>query len=144
MKKGIFVLMFSFYGLLLVWAGFTDIQNKKSQEIRLNTGTADSFETTKNSNIPIDALTGLVIAPGYAKVKKNCLGCHSSKLITQNSGPRSMWEGTIRWMQKTQNLWDLGEDEKPILDYLSKHYAPKESGRRKPLSTPEWYELSKH
>ena len=42
---------------------------------------------------------------------------------------------------KTQKLWDLGENEILILDYLEKNYAPKEQGRRAPLKDIDWYEL---
>ena len=47
----------------------------------------------------------------------------------------------IRWMQETQNLWDLGTNEELILDYLAKHYAPDEAGRRPNLPSPTWYVL---
>jgi hypothetical protein len=46
-------------------------------------------------------------------------------------------------MQRTQGLWDLGDDESIVLDYLATHYAPEERGRRANLeiSAIEWYEL---
>ena len=44
-------------------------------------------------------------------------------------------------MQETQKLWDLGENEDIILDYLAEHYAPEDIGRRKNLENIEWYEL---
>jgi hypothetical protein len=44
-------------------------------------------------------------------------------------------------MQQTQGLWDLGDNEKPILDYLAKNYAPEDAGRRKQLTNVEWYIL---
>ena len=47
----------------------------------------------------------------------------------------------ITWMQKSQNLGDLGNNEKVILDYLEKNYGPEESGRRKSLVIAEWYKL---
>ena len=49
----------------------------------------------------------------------------------------------IRWMQETQGLWDLGENEALILKYLSTHYAPEEVGRRKNIDVAaiEWYIL---
>lgn len=90
---------------------------------------------------PVDEETGLVIGPGFNLVKTNCLRCHSGKLITQNRANREAWKATIRWMQQTQNLWDLGENEPKILDYLSKNYAPQQMGRRAPLQGVEWYEL---
>ncbi len=71
----------------------------------------------------------------------NCTGCHSGKLVTQNRATREGWTNMIRWMQRTQNLKDLGEDEQKILDYLTENYAPTEQGRRANLEVEEWYDL---
>ncbi len=72
-----------------------------------------------------------------------CTSCHSSKLIIQNRATREGWKGMIDWMQETQNLVDLGDKEVFILDYLEKHYAPHEVGRRENLDLDEieWYIL---
>ena len=87
--------------------------------------------------------TGLVYAEGFDAVRANCTGCHSAKLVTQNRASREGWEETIHWMQRTQDLWDLGAQEDIILDYLAKYYAPEESARRLPLNQAEidWYVL---
>ncbi len=91
----------------------------------------------------IHVATGLMYGPGITIVQRHCLACHSSKLITQNSATREGWEQTIRWMQLTQGLWDLGSDESIVLEYLEKYYAPVEKGRRLVLNQDEivWYEL---
>jgi len=73
-------------------------------------------------------------------VRAQCTGCHSEKLIVQNRATRDGWETMIRWMQQTQNLGDLGENEPAILDYLARNYAPVRKGRREPLAI-EWYDL---
>lgn len=88
-----------------------------------------------------DAETGFVINAGWELVKANCTGCHSAALVTQNRASREGWQGMIRWMQRTQKLWDLGENEDAILDYLAKNYAPDKKGRRENLKDIEWYEL---
>jgi hypothetical protein len=88
-----------------------------------------------------DAETGLIAADGYITVKQNCTSCHSAKLITQNHLSRDRWEKTIRWMQKNQNLSDLGTNEPIILDYLAANYGPQNTGRRKALEQPTWYKL---
>lgn len=85
--------------------------------------------------------TGLLDGPGLDLVIRNCTGCHSAKLITQNKATASGWRGTIQWMQETQGLWKLGDDEDVIVQYLSDFYAPEAEGRRKNLSEPVWYEL---
>lgn len=85
--------------------------------------------------------TGLVADEGLNLVIAHCTGCHSAKLVTQNRFNEEGWIRVIRWMQETQNLWDLGESEEAIVAYLSKHYAPEFAGRRMPLPEVEWYEL---
>lgn len=97
------------------------------------------LDTTKKG---LDPTTGLVIDEGFDLVRAHCTACHSSKLITQFGGTRDVWIEKIRWMQRTQNLWDLGESEPPILDYLVKHYGPVGAfDRREPLKDIEWYKL---
>ena len=89
-----------------------------------------------------DVASGLLDGKGLAVVKANCLGCHSAKLVTQNRFTREGWHQKIVWMQETQGLWDLGENEPIILDYLAEHYAPEErASRRQPLTNIKWYEL---
>ncbi|MBV6653154.1 MAG: hypothetical protein KI786_05330 [Mameliella sp.] len=87
--------------------------------------------------------TGFIAAEGWETVRATCTACHSAKLVTQNKATREGWEAMIRWMQETQGLWDLGDQEQTILDYLAAHYAPKESGRRANLNVEdiEWYLL---
>ena len=89
-----------------------------------------------------DLETGLLAGDGLALVKANCTACHSSALILQNRFTREGWHSKIEWMQETQGLWDLGNNESMILDYLAANYAPEAPrGRRVPLTDIEWYEL---
>ena len=85
--------------------------------------------------------TGLVEDEGLMTVVAHCTACHSAQLVIQNRMNRERWNATIRWMQETQNLWDLGPNEDVILDYLAAHYSPEEMGRRANLTQIEWYEL---
>ncbi len=89
----------------------------------------------------LDQKTGLIVAPGFAVVSTTCIRCHSPKLITEKRATREGWLATIRWMQQTQGLWDLGPQEPIVLDYLAKNYAPKNEGRRPLLKTTAWYKL---
>lgn len=89
----------------------------------------------------IHVATGLKDDVGLNVVIANCTGCHSAKMITQNRATREGWTSMIRWMQATQNLWSMGENEAIVLDYLSKNYSPEKKGRRANLQTAEWYEL---
>ena len=67
-------------------------------------------------------LTELVIDEGWELVQANCSSCHSLSLVTQNHMTRSNWLNTIRWMQKKQGLWELGDNEALIVDYLEKNF----------------------
>ena len=90
----------------------------------------------------LDPESGLALDETMPIVKGQCTACHSSKLILQSHFDREKWIERIRWMQRTQKLWDLGDTEKPILDYLVKHYGPIKTpfdGRRLPLDPPKWH-----
>lgn len=85
----------------------------------------------------IDEATGLVRAPGWEQVRANCGGCHSWRLVTQQRADRKTWLDTIRWMQATQNLWELEPAvEEAILGYLATNYPPRAERRRAPI--PPW------
>jgi hypothetical protein len=79
----------------------------------------------------IDKDSGLIMAPGWEIVKGNCTTCHSAKFITGQRGDRETWESMIRWMQRTQGLWQIpSETETTILDYLATNYPPNIASRR--------------
>ncbi|WPP50127.1 hypothetical protein [Catalinimonas niigatensis] len=103
------------------------------------TGTTDSLHLASTDSV--DQATGLIIDKSLPLVVGNCTGCHSAQLITQNRATREGWKSMIVWMQETQKLWDLGENEEAILDYLSTHYAPEQEGRRENLQNIQWYDL---
>ena len=89
----------------------------------------------------IHVASGLKFDEGYELVMGTCGACHSLKLVTQNRADRKGWLEMIKWMQETQKLWDLGENEDIILTYLAKNYAPENKGRRENLTNIDWYEL---
>ncbi|WDE99383.1 hypothetical protein PQO03_16220 [Lentisphaera profundi] len=68
-------------------------------------------------------------------IQAHCTACHSAAIVTQNRMSRESWQASLRWMQKEQGLWPLGQNEKIILDYLAKYYGPQTSGRRRNLPT---------
>ncbi|MDX1362922.1 hypothetical protein [Arenibacter latericius] len=86
--------------------------------------------------------TGLKDGEGLMTVVNNCTNCHSAQLVIQNRMNREKWVETIRWMQETQNLWDLGKNEEVILDYLVTNYPLLKKGRRENLTNIEWYTLN--
>lgn len=93
-------------------------------------------------SLKTDKETGLALGTGFDMVRAHCTSCHSSKLILQYRTSRQGWLDKIRWMQQKQNLWQLGEAEPIILDYLAKHYpAIEKTDRRAPLKDVTWYKL---
>ena len=100
----------------------------------------DDWDKVENG---IHIRTGMKWDENLKYLERHCLACHSSKLITQNRATRDGWLQMIRWMQQTQGLHDLANDEKYVLDYLSKYYAPEKAGRRPNLDIKsiEWYVL---
>jgi hypothetical protein len=89
----------------------------------------------------IHVRTGLIEAEGLTETINNCTTCHSAKLLIQNRLSKEGWRSTIRWMQETQNLWDLGASEEVIVNYLANNYPPTKKGRRGNLAEVEWYVL---
>ena len=86
------------------------------------------------ADIELDPLTGLKMTGDWEVVRNHCTACHSPKLITQQSGSAAQWLNMIRWMQKTQNLWQFDpETEKKIIGYLAENYPPQEDRRRAPI-----------
>ena len=102
-------------------------------------------ETVWSDSVKTDPETGLAIDDQLMLVKGQCTACHSSKLILQSHFSREKWVERIRWMQRTQKLWDLGESEPVILAYLTKYYGPIKhtfDGRREPLNAVKWHKLT--
>ncbi len=108
----------------------------------------DKTETYVNTQMEEDRIengihvrTGLIEAEGLMTVVNNCTNCHSALLVIQNRMNAERWIATIKWMQETQNLWDLGGNQEIIVNYLVTNYPPKEKGRREILTNIDWYEL---
>ena len=79
----------------------------------------------------LEAFTGLKKAGDWELVRNNCVACHSARLITQQRGSKEQWLAMIRWMQKSQNLWQFDPDtEARIVGYLAEYYPPRQQSRR--------------
>jgi len=102
---------------------------------------SDLIEDEDTIENGIHLRTGLLEADGLMTVVNNCTNCHSAKLVTQNRMSAERWNNTIKWMQETQNLWDLGANQEIIVNYLVKNYPPIAKGRRMTLTDIDWYEL---
>ena len=117
------------------------ISESQSKPVRRIT-THPDYKIKQTTRDSIDQKTGLIIAPGFTVVSTTCVKCHSPNLITGKRASREGWLATIRWMQHSQGLWDLGKEEPIILDYLAKNYAPKNEWRRPMLNITKWYKLN--
>lgn len=131
-----------FYGVTQErWAGWLeDSQDVPGGVVMADLPEAESIPDDWVEN-GIHMRSGLKVDDGLDAMKSNCLSCHSGHLIAQNRLTRKGWKDLIVWMQQTQNLWDLGESEGTILEYLERNYAPEEKARRANLKDVEWYVL---
>ena len=125
------------FGLIILFVGYlvSNADNEPEEMI------IEPLEETK-----IDEKlhpSGLIEAEGVTQVVNNCTQCHSTAIISQNRLNEEGWRQLIIWMQETQNLWDLGDNEQIIIDYLVANYPPLQKGRRANLADVEWYELNK-
>ncbi|MDG1571559.1 monoheme cytochrome C [Robiginitalea sp. M366] len=138
---GFFLVIASLLIYLMVDPGLTAF--KAAPEVVVEPAAADAVAEEDWDKVEdgIHVRTGFVAEEGYMTVVNNCTNCHSARLVTQNRMSRESWEATIRWMQQTQNLWDLGNNEEIILNYLATNYAPQKKGRRQNLENIEWYVL---
>jgi len=126
-----------------IWylAGAPGLSKAQTQPavISVDSNTEEEFEGYEVGSI--DEKSGLIVDKHWEVTRVNCTSCHSATLITQFAATRQEWLETIKWMQETQNLWDLGENEEKILDYLEKNYGTSNQSRRKPIEIVEWYEI---
>ena len=111
---------------------------KSKSETMVYTSIEEDEDRIENG---IHLRTGLIDADGLMTVVNNCTNCHSAKIVTQNRMNTERWNATIKWMQETQNLWDLGGNQEIIVKYLVSNYPPIAKGRRMQLTDIDWYEL---
>ena len=133
-KANIYVKMIVGFVFLLL---FGACKKSTSQQGNSQASQAVSGAIENGIHIP----TGLKDGEGLMTVVNNCTICHSAKLITQNSMDAHSWNTTIQWMQETQNLWDLGEKQKIIVDYLVTNYPVEKKSRRANLVITDWVEI---
>lgn len=69
---------------------------------------------------------GLIVVEGWEIVWVICMACYFVKLVIQNKVICDGWKNMIVWMQEMQGFWDLGDQEKIILDYLVVNYVLEE------------------
>jgi hypothetical protein len=135
-----FVLVLATSALMVLYVMDPELSAFRSEEEKVPTQELVAQDEDRIEN-GIHVRTGLKDAEGLMTVVQNCTACHSAKIITQNRMSAERWNSTIKWMQETQNLWDLGENQEVIVNYLVANYPPKKKGRRQSLTDIEWYVL---
>lgn len=123
---------------LIIDPSFSTFKTDAPQTELVTIPEEDDYDKIENG---IHVRTGFIDAPGMMVTVQNCTNCHSAKLVMQNRMNEDRWKSTIKWMQETQNLWDLGENEAVIINYLVTNYPPKKLGRRAVLTDIEWYQF---
>jgi len=118
--------------LLFKW--YKEVTMKTFLKLALILGMCTALLNAKE----IDKQSGLIIDKGLETVKANCTVCHSAKFIILQKGDRETWKSMIRWMQKTQGLWEFTpEIEDEILTYLETNYPPGDISRRPNLKAKD-------
>ena len=143
--KRVYFVLFVLFGLLLIGSSslIYKIFNPSPLLFIEGNSTEDYIIVEDFDKIEkgIHLATGFKDDEGLQMVIASCTPCHSAKLVTQNRATKEGWTSIIRWMQETQNLWDLGQNEDVITTYLAKNYGPEAKGRREILEDIEWYDL---
>ncbi len=121
----------------IVVASVYYLDNRKAELVAVEPDAEDPDRVENGIHIR----TGFIDAPGMEETIINCTSCHSAELVIQNRMNKERWHATIDWMQESQNLWDLGENEEIIVNYLIKNYPVIAKGRRAELKNIEWYDL---
>lgn len=101
--------------------------------------TSDQAEQT----ILIDPVLIEDSAGKWKLVRAHCTSCHSSQIFKNIRLSNAAWQDVIKRMQDEEGLWDLGDDEPKIVEYLATYFGPQAAtgqrrSRRAPLvpSTP--------
>lgn len=115
--------------------------NKKTEKKTENTKTKNVSDDPDKIVDGIHVRTGLKDGKGVLLVANTCTVCHSADIVMMNRMNEERWNTTIKWMQKTQGLWDLGDNQKIIVDYLTTNYPMPKATRRTNLKNIDWYEL---
>lgn len=65
-------------------------------------------------------------------VRAHCTACHSSLILKNLRLSRRAWQDVIKRMQTDEGMWELGETEPKILDYLETYFGPDTESSSRP------------
>jgi hypothetical protein len=86
--------------------------------------------------VPLDAATGMKMAPGWEIARNHCVICHSPQTFLRQRATESNWTSVLEWMQTYGGLWKLDPAvQKTIVGYLAANYGPGDNQqyRRAPI-----------
>lgn len=86
--------------------------------------------------VPLDAATGMKMAPGWEIVRNHCVICHSPQTFLRQRATEANWTSVLEWMQTYGGLWKLDPAvQKTIVGYLAANYGPGDNQqyRRAPI-----------
>lgn len=84
-----------------------------------------SSDHAEDQPIPIDPVLIEDSEGTWLLVRAHCTSCHSSQILKNVRLSRNAWQDVIQRMRDEEGLWDLGEDESKILDYLTMYFGPR-------------------
>ena len=125
--------------LIILNTSFYSCKADKKEEVK-----KEVKETPEDRDRIVNGIhvrTGLKDAEGLLTVVNTCTVCHSADIVMNNRMNEERWNTTIKWMQDTQGLWELGPNQKVIVDYLTKNYPMPKATRRANLKNIDWYDL---
>ena len=96
-----------------------------------------SSDRAEDQSITIDPILVEDSEGTWLLVRAHCTSCHSSQILKNLQLPREAWENVIKRMQEEEGLWELGDDESKILNYLVTYFGPRsESVKRRSRRAP--------
>lgn len=83
-----------------------------------------SSDHAEDQSIPIDPVLIEDSGGTWKLVRAHCTSCHSSQILKNLQLSRTAWQDVIKRMQEEEGLWDLGDDESKIIEYLATYFGP--------------------
>lgn len=83
-----------------------------------------SSDHAEDQLILIDPVLVEDSAGTWKLVRAHCTSCHSSQIFKNLRLSSTAWQDVIKRMQEEEGLWDLGDDEPKIVEYLATYFGP--------------------
>ena len=99
-----------------------------------------STHQAEDQSLPLDPVLAADKAGNWKLVRAHCTSCHSSQIFKNLRLSRRDWRDVIKRMQAEEGMWELGESEPKVLDYLETYFgpetdSPRTRSRRAPIAS---------